>query len=255
METSIVTFNIRYIYDGEDEVNNFVHRAGLIYKKISAEKPDVIALQEVTEPILDLFEKLFPEYLVVGNFKSADYTGAGVYVAVKKDKYQLLGFETRWLSDTPFVPGSCFEKFSSVPKSFIMTMLRHKESGRVFRLYNAHLDHLSDDARIMGMKKVFELVDEMNGKYSLPYVLLGDFNSVPDSRVVRFCDDRQDMTDVTKNIEITFHGFGKREKSKLDYIYVSKEFNEAVTDVSVWDDQENGIWLSDHYAICMKMNV
>ena len=255
METSIVTFNIRYIYDGEDEINNFIHRAGLIYKKISAEKPDIIGLQEVTVPILDLFEKMFPEYLVVGNFKNADCTGGGVFVAVKKDKYQILGFETRWLSDTPFVPGSCYEKLSHVPKSFIMTMVRHKESGKAFRVYNAHLDHLSDEARILGIKSIFELADEMNENYSLPYVLMGDFNSTPDSEVVKFCDSRQDIADVTKNIEITFNGFGKRKEKKLDYIYVSKEFNDAVVGVSVWDDKENGIWLSDHYPVCVKINI
>lgn len=254
METSIVTFNIRYIYDGEDEINNFIHRAGLIYKKISAEKPDIIGLQEVTEPILELFEKLFPEYLVVGNLKNADYTG-GAYVALKKDKYQLLGFETRWLSDTPFVPGSLFEKISTVSKTFIMATLRHKESGKVFRLYNVHLDHLSDEARIRGLKKIFELVDEMNGKYSLPYVLMGDFNSTPDSEVVRFCDSRQDIADVTKNIEITFNGFGKREELKIDYIYMTNDFVEKLNEVAVWDDQENGIWLSDHYPICVKINI
>lgn len=42
MKNSIVTFNIRYVYDDIDEINNFIHRAGFIYDKIGNEKPDII---------------------------------------------------------------------------------------------------------------------------------------------------------------------------------------------------------------------
>ena len=61
---------------------------------------------------------------------------------------------------------------------------------------------------------------------------------------------------MTAEIPSTCHNFGKRkEPSKIDYIYMSDDLANKVTDVSVWDDVSNGIFLSDHYPVCAKLEL
>ena len=256
MKTTIVSYNIRTIYDGCDGINNFIHRAGFVNDKIVTEKPDIIGFQEIKQQHKDLLDKLLPEYQIVGHLRNENYDGEGVYTAVRKDKYQILGFETRWLSPTPFVPGSRYENQSVCPRTCIMTLVRHLETGKVFRVYNLHLDHISDEARVLGIQSAFGFIDEMNEKYKLPFALLGDFNARPESETIRLCNSREDMKDVTSHIPTTFHQFGTMEEDvKIDYIYMSGEFADKVSEVKIWDDEKYGIYLSDHYPICAEFEL
>ena len=57
----IVTFTLRCAWRG-DGINSFIHRAVAIYEKILAEKPTVIAFQEVIPASLEVLKRLLPEY-------------------------------------------------------------------------------------------------------------------------------------------------------------------------------------------------
>ena len=99
----IVTFNLRHVYDG-DGINSLAHRAVLIYDKIKEEKPDVVAFQEMREKPLEVFEQLFGnEYIFAGQLREENYSDEGLYTMIRKESMQLLGFETIWLSPTPYV--------------------------------------------------------------------------------------------------------------------------------------------------------
>ncbi|MBQ7294224.1 MAG: endonuclease/exonuclease/phosphatase family protein [Clostridia bacterium] len=244
----IVTFNIRCLYCGKDGINSFVHRAVMLCDKINAEKPDVVGFQEITADILSVLEKLLPDYLLVGQLRGADYNGEGLYTAIRKESVSLLGLETVWLSPTPYVPGSRFENQSDCPRICVATKLLFKESGRVMRVFNIHLDHISEEARMLGIKAAFEFADGF--KDGAETVFLGDFNAKPDSDTVAYCNAR--LVDLTKKIEVSFHGYGKTAV-KIDYIYTSEEVAAGVTDVYAWTDEKHGIYLSDHYPICAVM--
>ena len=53
----VVTYNIRCVWDTCDGINNFIHRAGMIYDKILEEKPDLIGFQEMRAPHVQFFER------------------------------------------------------------------------------------------------------------------------------------------------------------------------------------------------------
>ena len=105
----IVTFNIRCALSG-DGINSFYHRAGSVLEKIDREKPDVIGFQEVRPEIFDFLRKYLTDYMLVGCGRGADYEGEHNPVAFRKDKFELIGLETEWLSPTPFVPGSRYDE-------------------------------------------------------------------------------------------------------------------------------------------------
>jgi endonuclease/exonuclease/phosphatase family metal-dependent hydrolase len=60
------------------------------------------------------------------------------------------------------------------------------------------------------------------------------------------------VKDVTQGIGGTFHHFGRCEPAvKIDYILS----NGLASNTRIADDpRENGIWYSDHYAICTHLS-
>ena len=65
---------------------------------------------------------------------------------------------------------------------------------------------------------------------------------------------QDDLRDVTKNIPFTFHGYGTVQE-KIDYIYLSGSLAAKVDTVEVWDDEKAGIYLSDHYPVCVTAEI
>ena len=250
----ILSFNIRCPWKDRDGKNDFIHRAGLIYDKIETEQPDVIAFQEVKRPTLVLLEKMLPEYAFFGTLREQDYTGEGLYTAIRRDSFSFLGTEVFWLSPTPFVPGSRFADQSKCPRICLVTNIRHHATNQVLRVMNLHLDHVSDAARRQGMECVFSFLNSYEQRQSLPTILLGDFNAEPEDGVMQACRAREGLLDVTASIPVTFHGYGTVAK-KIDYIFLSESLRERVQDVEAWTDVHEGIYLSDHYPICLYLSM
>lgn len=251
----IVTYNIRYVFEG-DRNNGFINRAGMLWKTVSEEEPDIIAFQEVTEPIHELLVALLPNYLVVGQGRDADYKGEGLYTAIKKSTMDLIGLETFWIGNEPFVPASKFDDPGSLPRICVATMVRHKDTNKFMRIYNVHLDHVSDNNRIKGVKCVFEQIKAAYEKTPMPFVVLGDFNDVPGSAAIEACNNNGFMPvkDVAADILTTYHAYGKKSM-KIDYIFMTDELSSRVKNTYIWDYELNGIYLSDHYPICTELDI
>lgn len=199
-----------------------------------------------------------PDYWILGHGRDVDYKGEGVYTEIKKSEFLLSAFDIFWLSPQKYVTGSRFEEQSGCPRVCLVTLIRHKESGEIFRIYNAHLDHVSERARVFGMKSVLERISEDKNKIKAHTVLLGDFNESPDGEAIAICNSFEDvpMVDVTKDVSATFHAFGMRKPFvKIDYIFVSKDIEDRVKKIQAWEDQKNGIYLSDHFPVCVEISI
>lgn len=250
----VVTFNIRCVWKGcVDGINGFIHRAGMIYEKVMNELPDVILFQELTQEHLELLKRMLPEYSFFGHFREEDFTGEGIYTAARDERIQVLGFDSYWISPTPYVPGSRFENQSVCPRTCLTLKIRDRLTNKVFKAVNLHLDHISDEARIAGIHMVLDRIYEDKQQDDIPVLIGGDFNALPDSETIKYCNGYKKikLSDVTDKIETTFHNYGKI-KEKIDYIYVTESLKNVVKSVYVWDDSDEGIYLSDHYPICVE---
>ena len=253
----IVTFNIRCVWKGDgDGINSFVHRAGMVYEKIMQEKPDLIMFQEIRSEHLELLKRMLPEYTFVGHFREVDYTGEGLYTAILNEKIQLLGFESYWLSPTPYVAGSRYENQSEYPRTCLTLKLRDIITGNIFRSVNIHLDHISDEARIEGIRQVLRITGERNRIDDIPTIIAGDFNAHPDSETMKFCKnyDKFKIYEITGEIDTTFHDWGKTSE-KIDYIFITESIKNNVKAAYVWDDCDEDIYLSDHYPLCAEIDI
>lgn len=253
MEFKIMTFNLRCDC-GADGKNNWQYRTGLVKDAIYGENPDLIGFQEVTrnmfEDVRNMIEK---DYVVLGAGRNADYTGEGVNIAFKKEKFDLLGFSTFWLSDTPDVPGSRYENLdqSTCPRTAVLAELAIRGTGRKIFFCNTHLDHTGVNARLAGAKLILERVTA-NCTEKDSIIVTGDMNARPGTpAIAEFCNKDLGIYDITDFYEGTFHMWGKKteEKIKIDYIFTNAKKSKK-TSYIVKQYEKDGVYCSDHYPVC-----
>lgn len=258
MNFKIVTFNLRYLYDG-DGINSYVHRSAIVRNKIKAKKPDVIGFQEATSDIVNDLIDSIPEYQIIFNGRDADLGGEGLAIALRRDTIELMGLDVFWLSKTPYVPGSRYEIQSACPRICQQVLVRLKNSKKTCWVFNNHLDHFQDEiARVLGIKQVLERVAECKARWNSPVFILGDFNALPGSETIEYCNNYKPVkiTDLAAESGPTFHGFGKAEVfKKIDYIFSDLCADNCKCKIECWDEEHNGIYLSDHYPVSVSLEI
>jgi len=245
---SAVSFNIRTAGANDGE-NSYQFRKPMIEKAIRERKPDVIGFQEVMPGVQEWLEQTFgDEYMVVGYGRGKTFNDESNPVMFRRDTFKLFGYDQFWLSETPHVAGSRYENQSGCPRICVVATLKHKDMETPFRFYNTHLDHVSDEARKLGLSAILKRIGEDNDKIKLPYVLTGDFNADPASGVINMANgyEAYPMYDACEGLGGTFHGYGKCS-SKIDYIFTNRE--NTSENGEIWTDCENGVYISDHYPI------
>ncbi len=249
----IVTFNLRCGWN-EDGINEFRARFGFIVEKIVNEAPDVICFQEVTERNLPFLERALPEYAFIYNGRNADHRGEGLATAYRSERLSLVSHDAFWTSDTPYVPGSRFPDQSFCPRVCQHLQLRRKDDGFIFRVYNVHMDHISEDARVHQAQFLVPFIEADSKAFPHPLLLMGDFNTTREKASYPLY--RAALTDLTEGIGGTFHGYGKSDPVyQIDFMFGSGEFAAAPYRAYRWDDCSNGIYLSDHYPVCVDTEI
>lgn len=249
-----VTFNIRCDYQ-QDGNNNFDFRKPLILKKIGEEKPDVIGFQEVLPHVQKWLRENLAGYTVLGCGRDEDFGGEAMTIAVRNKTTELLGLHTFWLSPEPYQPGSRYPSQSDCPRTCAVAILNNQELPGPIRLYNTHLDHIGAQARIQGLSQILRQMEDDGDKLPMPALLMGDFNAYPDSPELGPIGEFSSLglADVTAHIPETFHNYrlGECEPGKIDYIFATAPLR--AKSALCWTDEENGVFLSDHYPVCAEI--
>lgn len=259
MEIKVMTFNLRCDC-GEDGKNNWQYRTELVKAAIYGEAPDLIGFQEVTRNMFeDVRSMIESDYVILGAGRNADYTGEGVNIAFRKDKFDLLSMDTFWLSDTPSVAGSRYENLdqSGCPRITVITGLALRGSGRKLYFCNTHLDHVGSKARVCGARLILEKLTKLCTPNDT-VLITGDMNALPDSAVVpEFCNKDLGIVEITDNItDGTFHKWGEKlnDKIKIDYIFTNAETSQKPSEL-VTKYQKDGVYCSDHFPVCGYINL
>src|SRR5699024_7904328 len=132
--------------------------------------------QEARYDMLMDLQKALPAYKWIGRSRSEDDRDEHCPIFYNPAKVNVVDHGTFWLSVTPDIPGSQSWD-SSWPR--ICTWATFKgQSGEQFTVYNAHLDHMSEDARVNGIRVILERIQSQQKQ---PFLIMGDFNAKPDS--------------------------------------------------------------------------
>ena len=259
MKCKVMTFNLRtaVITDG---INYWDNRIDLVKQCITEEAPDLIGFQEVRREMLtDLRSLVGDRYAVLGCGRDKNFGGEGVNLAYRRDAFELISFETFWLSDTPGVPGSYYDHLdqSKCPRTTVIARLADKD-GKVVTFCNTHLDHKGVLARIAGAEQIVQKLS-VDASSSDALVITGDMNALPDTpEIAVFGNEKLGLFDLTKDVDNTFHNFGAllpennggADKSvKIDYIFANRTAkNEKAYTVKKY--RLGNKFASDHYPVC-----
>lgn len=254
VRVKVMTFNIRVRVknDGDNFQDN---RKEKILSVIRSEAPDLIGFQEVQDLSMEWLAKELSEYTFLGYGRDAGYCGEFSPIAFRTDRFSLLGFDQRWLSFADRTPASRIEGLdqSHCPRIYTHADLLVKGTTKPFSFYNIHTDHQGALARIAECTLL--LNDVAHGAY--PFVMTGDFNACPDEAAITMITGSREVlgtVDLTAELGGTFHGFGKREPIKIDYIFSNLEADVKET-YAIPDDDACGCYYSDHNAICAFVTV
>lgn len=249
MKLKVMSFNLRVRAKG-DGINIFDNRRDRILETIKTEDPDLIGFQEATDVMkVWLNEVLCDTYVILGCGRGPEYRGETPCLAYKRELFELVSFNTFWLSDTPDVPGSRFEELdqSPFPRVTFEAKLSPVDYEGCISFVNTHLDHKGELARVAAMKMISERIGE--GKF----ILTGDMNAFPDSECIALMKSVPGVCEVTENIPTTFHKYGEITYDyKIDYIFTNAT---PISSYAIEDSSVDGVYISDHYPVVAEIEI
>ena len=259
MTLKVMTFNLRSDcwFDGK---NRWTHRKSQVETLLTEIDADFVGLQEVTLPMRQDLEFILTQYHWVGRPRTKRPRAEQNPLLISK-RHIVLEEETFWLSKTPHRVGSSIW-YSLFPR-ICTTAKVQLDTGDIIRVYNTHLDCVLSPARRYGLQKLMDYMEKQQAEESLPILLMGDFNTNPNSPLIQGILDQKwgsqplvavQEVDNTLYSQATMSGFKGRDKGfHLDYIFVSPHYHLHQT--TIVKTHRKGRLPSDHYPLLAEVEL
>lgn len=250
---TMMSCNLRCLTPLDLGKKSWFYRADLITKDIESQAPGIIGFQEATRWQYQYMVDVLPGFDSVITYRDNSPIAEGCPIFYNTSLYTLVDKGSFWLSETPEVMSKdwgseCYRVCSYV-------ILTDNASGKDFVVFNTHLDHVSDEARIKGIAVVLDKIAQFGG---LPAVIMGDFNALEGSETYRsatenFLDAQYEAAETM--ISHTYQNWGNPEKYKrLDYFMISKT-GILAQNYRVVPAVHDGVYASDHCPIALTLTL
>jgi endonuclease/exonuclease/phosphatase family metal-dependent hydrolase len=254
----LMSFNIRYRL-AEDGDNRWEQRRSLVIDRIRTFDPDLIGLQECrADAQAEFIQHNLQDYEFLGEPRGGD-SETSVEMApilIKRSAFQIRQWETFWLSETPYIPGS--KSWGSVfPRTVTWVDLLHRDSDRLLTFVNTHFDYEPSaiQASAQLLKEWTSDAIELH-----PLLITGDFNADKSSLAYRqLTSGKPPLKDVFRagslkhENEGTFHGYGAVvPPQSIDWILVSSHF--SVLEATIDRYRQGDLFPSDHYSVAAMLD-
>lgn len=257
-EIQLMTYNIRYSTKNDGE-NQWERRKDFVCDQLAFYEPDIFGIQEgLHAQVMYLDQKMTDfEYVGIGR---DDGNTKGEYSAIfyNRQRFQLLGHDTFWLSDRPNEISVGWD--ASMERICTYAFFMDKLSGKSFWVFNTHFDHRGVKAREKSGELILQRIKELN-KDDLPVILMGDFNlNEASGPIVKLSKQMNDSRRASENAPFgpygTFTGFEYHQpvKDRIDYIFTSKE-NVRVLKYAVIADFKELRFPSDHFPVMVNIEL
>lgn len=256
-QLNIMTYNIRFD-NPDDGINAWDNRREYVLDQINFYKPDIIGTQEGKKHQL----KWLKDNLINFEFAGVDRDegtkeGPGEFCAIfyNEKKFSLLNHYTFWLSEIPDKPSKSWDAaFNRVCTS---VLLKEIESGKIFWVFNTHLDHVGTVAQQKSAELILDQIKILNEE-NYPAFLIGDFNLSPEQTAIQkiineFNDSREATEEKPFGPEETFCGWDIciLPERRIDYIFTSKE-NIQIKKYATFIDIFDLRYPSDHLPVYVE---
>jgi endonuclease/exonuclease/phosphatase family metal-dependent hydrolase len=268
LNVRIITHNIRYAttspFPGEERWQVRCPRlcSQLVFNSTIPET--FICLQEVLhQQVIDILQALNATgadwgYIGVGR-DDGKVSGEYSPIFYRSKIWNLAGFETRWLSQTPDIPSKGWD--ASCIRIVTIGHFTHRTSGKKIIVLCTHFDNDGAESRRHSAEFILQEINSMTARCKVSAILLaGDFNSPSDDGAYKVMTSQDSsMEDVGLKIpidklygnEMTFTSFGivDNKPSRIDFIFSRKEDSLDYRTYGVLSNRfDDGVYLSDHRA-------
>ena len=252
-EIRVMSCNLRCITPLDPGKKSWFYRADLIVNNIEKENPGIIGFQEATKLQYKYMCDTLAGYDSVIEFRDNSIISEGCPIFYRTDLYELVDKGSFWLSETPDVMSKDWDAACYRICSYVI--LKEKASGKDFVVFNTHLDHVSDEARINGIGVVLDKIEQFG---SLPSMIMGDFNAAEGSQTYESATEHfLDAKYQTENTmeSCTYEGYGDSLGGKaIDHLMISKTGLE-VKSYKVVTDIYDGVYPSDHFQLSVVLTL
>ena len=249
----VMSSNVRTWSPTDVLKKSWFYRADLLMKNIESVKPDIIGFQEVTPIHYKYLTKALKGYDNVIKYRDDSKLHEACPVFYNTSRFTLKDKGSFWLSETPEVMSkdwgaACYRICSYV-------ILTENATGKDLVVFNTHLDHISDKARINGINVVLDKIKQFG---RLPSIIMGDFNADESSETYKAAT--QNFLDAKYQTEntmtgATYQNWGANlDDENIDYFMISKE-GIRVNEYRIIQTTYDGVYPSDHFPIVINITL
>lgn len=239
---------------------------------------DVFGVQEAVLGETMILEEELPTFDTVGCGRNKDRGGEAMHIFYKRNRFACLEHGTFWLSETPDEPGSKYAG-AGCPRTCTWALLKDRVTGRTFRYFNTHLDHISSQARWDGMQVLLTRGVRPAKARGETVVLTGDLNETLDAAdspeailelqgpKLAACAEKNPIALVSMELKDayalsetphagtfkTFHGYKGEPRCRIDYVFVTPDVK--VRTHATLNDKPDGQFASDHYPVMATLRL
>jgi len=252
---SIISYNIRYDNNWDIE-NSWKIRRNKISKILVQYSPSIIGIQEGLLNQVQYIDSSLIDYDYVGVGRD-DGKMKGEFCAIYFDttRYVLLKNSTFWLSETPDTISVGWD--AALERICTYGLFKDRITKEELLVFNTHFDHIGVVAREKSSELILKRINKINHR-SLPVILMGDFNSIPNSSPVKeikteLSDALQISLEKLQGPRGTFNGFNEDLpiEKRIDYIFTNDLKVLSYTHIN--DRLNNNRHISDHLPVMIKI--
>ena len=189
-------------------------------------KPSIFGIQEGLVHQVAFIDSSLSEYNYIGVGRD-DGKLKAEFCAIF---YDTTSFEnkknsTYWLSETPDVVSVGWD--AALERICTYGLLEDRNTSQQFWVFNTHFDLMGIKAREESSLLILEMIKKIN-RQSFPIILMGDFNSLPDSAPIqKIKTDLRDALEISldelKGPIGTYNGFNVDTPivKRIDYIFMT----------------------------------
>ncbi|MGN0447363.1 MAG: endonuclease/exonuclease/phosphatase family protein [Acutalibacteraceae bacterium] len=251
---SVMTYNIRCHAIDDLGKKSWFYRANHVADTIEKAEPTIIGFQEVTSWQYKYLCKTLTSFDSIITYRdNTPLYSEGCPLFYRTDLYSLVDKGSFWLSETPEVMSKDWG--AACYRICTYAILKDKATEKEFVVFNTHLDHVSDEARIKGIQVVLDKIKQFG---SIPAVLMGDLNASEDKetyiKATEYFLDAKYQTENTMS-SCTYQNWGNDlNRPCIDYVMLTKDSFE-VDSYKVITDTFDGVYASDHFPIVVSMEL
>lgn len=257
-DVCVMTYNLRYANENPGEA--WSSRRALLTECIRAVGPDIMGTQEGLYPQLRDIATDLPDLDWIGLGRQGGSRDEFTAVFFRRARLEPLEFDHFWLSDTPDVIGSATWG-NTYRRMVTWVHFRDKQTHQEFFVWNTHLDHQVQEARVKSAALIRERIGRIDR--NMPVLLIGDFNAdAATNDVHRMLVDDGGLTDMWSAAAArrggergTFNGFGDFSLGFVRIDWILARGDVQADSAEVVEFTKDGRFPSDHFPVVAHLRI